>query len=330
MSRKIAKILSLVLVTAGFWYLTGYTTAQTQGNPQPTNLNRPGLNHSEANGCTSCHFSRGAGGDHMLEAVGVAYNDDTKVFSFTGNGWFASKHAYSNYGINENTYCAKCHSPLQAKVASEFVNGFLSNTALIPKGQFESVTCASCHPSRTSAIALGRRLGIYQFEQDKSKPEAYKVIQHGEEDSLCLNCHVTRHNESNPGFKRMYDAGVLCQDCHLAPYGKVLNSEVEKRFHDFKVASNLPFSCGAAGSMTGCHTEFSAEATKAFLPYFKEQHKEWWPKPSMSRSTPGTVSRTLDLYPYRDNQFMRLQTTEDYYRLWWQLELQQRYLKGQQ
>lgn len=328
MSRKYAQIITLAIFAAVIYYFSGVSSAQVT-YPQPTNLNTPFVNWTESNGCTRCHFTNGAGGDHMLEAVGVTYSD-TKGFALSGNGWFASKHATSVYKSTQNTYCAKCHSPLQATVKSAFVNGFLQSTEMIADGKSEGVTCAACHPSHTVAVTLGRRLGIYQFEKDKAKAEGYKVIKHGEEDTLCLNCHVTRHNENNPGFKRMYDAGVTCIECHMAEYGKIVNSEVEKRFHDFKVASNLPFSCGAKGSMTGCHTEFSTEATLAFLPYFKEQHREWWPAKSMaSRQAPFGMPNSLNMYASRTANIQRYETAEDYYRLWWQLELQVRANSGQ-
>ncbi|MBK7599355.1 MAG: hypothetical protein IPJ07_12870 [Acidobacteria bacterium] len=243
MNRKYAQIITLAIFASVIWYFSGVSSAQVT-YPQPTNLNTPFVNWTEPNGCTRCHFTNGAGGDHMLEAVGVTYSD-TKGFALSGNGWFASKHATTVYKSTQNTYCAKCHSPLQATNKSAFVNGFLQSTEMIADGKAEGVTCAACHPSKTAAVTLGGRLAIYQFEKDRAKPEAYKLIKHGEEDSLCLNCHITRHNENNPGFKRMYEAGVACMDCHMAPYAKITGTEVEKRFHDFKVASNLPFSCGA-------------------------------------------------------------------------------------
>jgi hypothetical protein len=225
----------------------------------------------------------------MLEAVGVTFNDTTRAFSFSGGGWRASAHAATNYKSTQNTYCAKCHSPLQAKPEAGFKNGVLKNTEPVEEGKMEGVTCAACHPSHTSAVVLGRRLGIYQFGMDKTKPEAYKVVEHGEEDQLCLNCHVSRHNEDNAAFKAMYDVGVKCMDCHLAPYGHILGTEVEKRFHDFKVAKNLPFSCGVDGSMVTCHPGFSAEATLSFLPLMKQQHLDWWPMKGKKAEQPAAA-----------------------------------------
>lgn len=275
MFRKITQYAILTLSLVGLLFFSQATAAQItpQANPTPAPLGRPDYNYTESDGCTSCHFSRGAGGDHNLEAVGVKFDDTTKLFSFTGNGWRASAHSQSNYKSTQNTYCAKCHSPLQATADSEFKVGM---SQPIPDGKVEGVTCATCHPSHTSAVVLGTRLAVYKFGMDRTKPEAYDPIKAGNEDLLCLNCHQTRHNEGNAAFDLMYVAGVRCIDCHMAPYGTVVGTEIEKRFHDFKVAKNLPYSCGVEGSMVHCHPEFSVEATAAFIPYMKGQHKEMW------------------------------------------------------
>jgi hypothetical protein len=232
----------------------------------------------------------------MAEAVGALYDSTAKVFNFTGGGWLGSQHSQSNYKSTQNTYCARCHSPLQAKPDAEFKMG---KSEPIADGQMEGVTCAACHPTHNAAVVLGRRLGIYKLGMDKSTPEAYEVIHHGEEDLLCLNCHTTRHNEDNPAFELMYVAGVRCIDCHMAPYGHILGTEIEKRAHDFKVGKNLPYSCGVQGAMVQCHPEFSAESTRALIPYMKEQHKWMWPK---------------------DKTTKRLKDAADYLRLWKQLE----------
>jgi hypothetical protein len=227
----------------------------------------------------------------MLEAVGVTFNETTRAFSFSGNGWFSSKHATTNYGSTRNTYCAKCHSPLQAKAESDFKP---TASEPIAFGRVEGVTCAACHPSHNAAVVLGRRLGIYQFGMNKALPEAYKVVHEGDEDSLCLNCHQTRHDERNPAMELMYVAGVRCIDCHMAPYGIVPGTEghehpIKKLFHDFKVASNLPYSCGVKGSMVHCHPEFGVESTLALIPYMKEQHRSLWGEDKMTKKPESCI-----------------------------------------
>jgi cytochrome c554/c'-like protein len=284
------------------------TLLTVAANPTPAPLAPPTYNYTESNGCPSCHFSRGAGGDHMMEAVGVSIDSANTAFTLSGGGWRASRHAQSNHGSTQNTFCAKCHSPIQATPQATFNNGFLENTALIADGKMEGVTCAGCHPPH----GVSPRLGIYHFGQDKTKVASYTIIQEDQQDLLCLNCHVNRHNETNAAFKRMYDAGVQCTDCHMARYGKIVGSEVNKRFHDFKVAQNLPYSCGVDGSAEGfvCHEGFSTEATLAFLPFLKEQHSDWWPlKPGTGKRAGATATRTLE-------------TPADYMNLWKEIQNQ--------
>jgi hypothetical protein len=272
---RFSKLFLLAIFFAGL--LAFARSSSAQSNPTPAPLNRPDYDYTESNGCTRCHFS---GGPHMPEAAGVVFNEATKAFALTGNGWRASAHAQTNYGSTQNTYCGKCHSPLQAKPEAQFVKGKFVDTNQIEAGKVEGVTCAVCHPPKGLVPAIGRRLTFYKIGMDKTKVEAYEKVEVGREDELCLQCHVTRHNEDNPAFKKMYDVGVRCMDCHMAPYDIIPQTkgtahEVEKRFHDFKVAKNLPHSCGVQGSMVQCHPGMTKEGTLNFLPYMKEQHKDW-------------------------------------------------------
>ncbi|MDD5542155.1 MAG: multiheme c-type cytochrome [Acidobacteriia bacterium] len=274
-------------------------------NPTPLPLEDPRYDRTEPNTCSACHFTMGANGDHNMEAVGLKIDSANTAFSLTGSGWLAARHSQSNHGSTQNTFCSKCHSPLQATPQASFNNGFFQNTDLIADGKSEGVVCATCHPSHTAAAALGRRLGIYKFGTDRNLASSYTVVKEGEEDTLCLNCHVQRHNETNVAFQRMYNAGVRCIDCHMAVYGTVVNTTVPKRFHDWKVAQNLPYSCGVSGAQPGyqCHPEFSVNSTLAFLPYLKEQHKDWWP-----------------LGPGSKRASRLLQTPEDYLALWREIQ----------
>jgi hypothetical protein len=293
MTKKFIYLMTLVFILAGL------SLVIQAANPTPIGLNSPNYTYTEANSCTACHFSSGAGGDHMLEAVGVKIDSTNTVFSFSGSGWFASRHSQSNYGSTQNTFCAKCHSPIEATAQAQFSNGFFTNTDLIADGKTQGVTCAACHPPHGTVP----RLGIFLFG-DKTKVASYKLVPEDQQDLLCLNCHVNRHNEDNAAFKRMYDAGVQCTDCHMAVYGKIVNSTTNKRFHDFKVADNLPYSCGVQGSVSGftCHPAFSTNATMAFLPYMKQQHSAWWPLNPQKRG-----ARQLD-------------TAEDYLTLWKEIQ----------
>lgn len=273
-------------------------------NPTPAPLYPPTYNYSEASSCVICHFTLGATADHMLQAVGVTIDANNTAFSFSGGGWLASRHSQSNYGSTQNTFCAKCHSPLQATPQATFNNGALVNTAPVANGAMQAVTCGSCHPPHNAVP----RLGIFQFG-DPTKVTSYQLIQPNQEDLLCLNCHVERHNETNAAFTRMYNAGVQCVDCHMAVFG-LTSSGLAKREHNFKVAENLPYSCGVQGSVSGyeCHPGFTAQATLAFIPSLKEQHIDWWPLNPSKRAS-GTAVRSLV-------------TAEDYLALWQEIQNQ--------
>jgi len=283
------------------------------GIPDPTTMNPPTYNYWEANGCTSCHFLDNGVDDFMLEPVGVTYDDKAQVFSFTGSGWYASRHSQSNYGSTQNTFCAKCHSPMQATPQASFDNGAFKNTVSIPNGVVEAVTCSSCHsPIDSVSAQVGSHVTIYRFG-DVTDPASFIPIMEGQYDLLCLNCHVTRHNEDSAVFQRMYNAGVQCIDCHMAAYGTTVTSAGDtmvKRAHDFKVAQNLPYSCGVQGSLPdfSCHPEFTAEATLAFIPSIKQQHIEWWPLNPSKRAS-GAAVRSLN-------------TAEDYLALWREIQKQ--------
>jgi hypothetical protein len=250
--KRLTKLVTIAALAVGL-ILALQQRGQGQAVVSPTNLARPDYDYAESNGCTRCHFSRGALGDHMPEAVGMTFNEKTQQFAFTGEGWRASLHAQSNYKSTQNTYCAKCHSPLQAKPNAEFKLGGYEE---IPDGKVEGVTCAVCHPSHTAAVVLGRRLGMYKWGMDKSKPEAYTVIKEWHEDDLCLTCHVERHNESNPAFAAMYDVGIRCVDATVRRH---IRDACPKRFHDFKVARNFRIPA-AWRSGYALPSEYSAKA----------------------------------------------------------------------
>ena len=138
------KLFLIALFVTGLLAFARSTVAQT--NPTPAPLNRPDYDYTESNGCSRCHFS---GGPHMPEAAGVIFNETTKAFALTGNGWRASAHSQSNYGSTQNTYCAKCHSPLQAKPEAQFVKGKFVDTDQIEAGKVEGVTCATLPPAQS-------------------------------------------------------------------------------------------------------------------------------------------------------------------------------------
>ena len=122
--------------------------------PAPTYLDRPDYNYAGVT-CPTCHFADGV--SHTSRAAGVSYGNTGCISSGfpspcctgpetgtcpanqwnrMGHGWWDSRHAQSQngwsstainygwpqttgpYGENDNTFCANCHSPLQASVYS--------------------------------------------------------------------------------------------------------------------------------------------------------------------------------------------------------------------
>jgi hypothetical protein len=115
------------------------------------------------------------------------------------------------------------------------------------------------------------------------------------ERAFCLTCHEQDpHNAaSNSVFQVMYGAGVSCWDCHMAPFTVNTGTTTDaagtpagltERFHDWKVAENLPYSCGAQGSLSGytCHPNFTAASALAYIPFLTGQHSDWWSLPPFS------------------------------------------------
>lgn len=264
--RRFIVCILILLMFAGVTALWAQATRPTIPTPAT-------YNYTEANGCAACHFTRGASAWHMPWTVGVTYNATKNIWDLTGGGWLASRHSQTNYKSTQNTFCTTCHSPLEAKPSTS-----MTSNQPVADGKMQGVTCAACHPGHTVAAALGRRLGIYQIGKDPATAAGYKVVEEGEEDLLCLNCHVERHNESDEAFRRMYNAGVRCIDCHMAVVGYTTSGAVEVRAHDFKVAANLPYSCGVDGSVHVCHPGYSAQETLSYIPILKGQHSSWWPK----------------------------------------------------
>jgi hypothetical protein len=293
----------------------------------PTNLNRPNNDYSNPDSCTACHFIEGY--DHTARAAGLQFNSTTNLWERTGHGWWDSRHAQSQYGWSstatnygwvqppgpygetDNTFCADCHSPLQATGTATFSNGAVINPVTV--STFQGVTCSSCHTSTTVAAAL-----LMQYPNAESGGETATLIRGadptlasswipllpGQENQFCLTCHEQDpHNaQANSTFQVMYDAGVRCIDCHMAPYQIFTGTTAKpaaplpERFHDWKVAENLPFSCGAQGSLNQftCHSEFTADSARAFIPLLTVQHSEWWNLPPFSTSTAAVSAHELN------------------------------------
>lgn len=274
----------------------------------PTNMSLPTYDYGEGETCAGCHFILGL--DHTSRAFGVIWNVPSQTWQLTGNGWLASAHAQSEHGSNENAFCAKCHSPLQASASAGFDNGAVVNAGPVPQQRFQAVTCATCHPPDNITAQIGAlnpnaidggAIAIYLWK-GVNNPASYQTLDPGvdaygfsKEDLLCLNCHEQRHNTDNSAFEAMYTTThgpgggpVRCIDCHMAPYQSIGGDGtglpvLEEVFHNWNVGADLPYSCGAIGSVSGCHnnrfTKFTVTDAQNIIPMIREQHTEWWSLP---------------------------------------------------
>lgn len=316
----------------------------------PSNLNRPSYNYSDADSCPSCHFIDGY--DHTARAAGLQWNDTTQQWERTGHGWWDSAHAQSQYGwsqansqfgwtqpsgtygANDNTFCGFCHSPLQADGTGQFSNGAVINPVTV--ASFQAVTCSSCHTSTTVAAQIlaqyptalsGGETATLIRGQDPTKAGSWIPLLPGQENQFCLSCHEQDPHEAqaNAIFQVMYNAGVTCIDCHMAPYQIFTGTAAKpaaalpERFHDWKVAENLPYSCGAQGSLGQftCHSEFTAQSASAFIPVLTQQHANWWTLAPFASSTAVAVGSAAPVSAHE------LTTPADYLNLWRQIQAAQ-------
>lgn len=193
--------------------------------------------------CADCHYGGGA----KLQPAVVAE-------------WEQSSHANSYQGYNGNTYCAQCHSPLEADPDATH-----SDNEAIAQSDWQGVTCYSCHTPRiveNGVVTLGHELGIYIVgsgnpETATTAEEALAMYDLVEEaDEVCTHCHTGMRHEVTfkPGFGRqMYKSGVTCLDCHMP---EVPTEDFrDHRSHTWHVDDT--YSCGIERS--DCHDNKDAD-----------------------------------------------------------------------
>ncbi len=196
------------------------TIGASQPNPPATQ--EPTDATPEATQCGGCHSS-----PHM---------------AFVANKWKESAHASSYGPAQGNTYCATCHSPLQANAGAT-----RTSNATIPEAQWQGVTCSVCHPPGAQRAEWNTPIATYDVTT-----RAYEPVPLWDADELCTHCHSEDHAPGFQGYGRvMYDAGVRCIDCHMAKIPADDPNVGQRAAHDFKVAANLPYSCGTYPG--GCH-----------------------------------------------------------------------------
>ncbi len=226
-------------------------------------------NYKEAARCSNC---KGAQNQFMPRAAGINLSSGSPKLD--DHGWLASVHARSQSHENRiNTACAWCHAP-----TAEGATKDKKKAKPIPKGTWQGVTCGACHPG---SLERNKRLSLiinYTPGTDPAKPENYIFRDRGngkEMNAQCRFCHHESHDLLIKAKQEMMKSGELrCIDCHMAGYA-VTNRHVE-RFHNFKVAKNLPFSCsGGIGRAATCHKGVSKEWFKNKLLKVKGPRKEW-------------------------------------------------------
>jgi hypothetical protein len=120
--------------------------------------------------------------------------------------WKTTEHANSWLPFLDNTYCAKCHSPMQA----DFTLENSDDAVKVGFNNWEGVGCSSCHPDHHFRVEHGTPLGVVTGFDSEDKP-IYEAIYSFED--LCQHCHGEKEYQ---GYgKIMEKKGVTCEDCHI-------------------------------------------------------------------------------------------------------------------
>ena len=168
---------------------------------------------------------------------------ESAAVAFVRSKWSESRHADTYGPAQGNTFCAQCHSPLQADASTSE-----TRNAAIREAQWQDVTCSVCHPSAAQRAASGSPIAKYDVAT-----KTYESVPLADADELCTHCHTEEHAPGFQGFGTvMHDAGVRCIDCHMAVIPADDPNVGRWPAHDFKVAANLPYSCGTYPG--GCHS----------------------------------------------------------------------------
>lgn len=221
-------------------------------------------------GCLACAHQSNF---HLYRAVGVQEpNVGDGTIKVTGIGWISSAHAVSMERItNANTYCAWCHAPTTPNVTFD-----VTSAKKIKKGKWHGMSCQGCHTTHTIAGEIGTRFTNLKPGHDLEEEESY-IPRHAENgieaNAQCLFCHGKYHGFSSEVKEMLVEAGALrCIDCHMAGYRTTSGGTVE-RFHNMKVALNLPQSCkGDFGTLAACHNFATKKWAHQVIPKIFDSH----------------------------------------------------------
>jgi hypothetical protein len=225
--------------------------------------------YKEAERCSTC---KGDGAEIMHRAVGVAVTGEYVLSD--DRGWLVSEHAQSQSHEDKiNTACAWCHAPLTENAVKDEADG-----QPIAKGNWQGVSCGACHPGELAREQ--RKSLVINFKPGSSQKDPAAYIFRDRSDGKAMNqqckyCHHEFHDMLKAKKTEMLDSGELrCIDCHMAAHDKYLETRVE-RFHNLKVADNIPHSCAGMGSPMNCHSDKSLEWMSAKVVTVKGSRKEW-------------------------------------------------------
>lgn len=186
-------------------------------SPRPTPVPSPVAGPtSEAAQCADCHAA-----PHM---------------AVVADRWLASAHAASTGAAHGNPECAVCHSPLEA-----------GGNRPISSALWQGVTCSVCHPPEAQRTEWQTPIATYDVAT-----RTYSPVPVYDANVLCTHCHTGDHAPQFHSYGYyMVISGVRCIDCHMAKIPSADPAVGDRAAHDFKVAANLPYSCGTYPG--GCH-----------------------------------------------------------------------------
>jgi hypothetical protein len=204
-------------------------------------------NYHEVKRCLDC---KGDGLKIMMRSVGLAESGNENLDS---RGWMASSHATSQVHDGVNTKeCASCHAPLES------TKNFTESGELIPDKSWTGVSCNACHPDtlvRQLRKSLIVNLKPYSDRLNYENFTFYHPESGAERNKQCAHCHIEVHQFTSELKAEMVASGEMrCIDCHMPAYD-IYEERMYERMHNFKVAANIPHSCGGMGATISCHGE---------------------------------------------------------------------------
>lgn len=266
MGRKLsAAVLAALLAVAILSFAVQEEPKHSLHNVEPENYR-----YAEAERCINCKQSNN---DIMSRAVGIDIESGEPAVD--QRGWLGGVHSRSLSHEGEiKTDCAWCHAPTTEGVTQDKEAG-----QPIPGGDWQGVTCTSCHPGLLKREERESLLANFKPGSDPEQKDSYIFIDKsagGNFDAQCRYCHHDSHDIIVEAMSEMVASGELrCIDCHMAGYGTDGKDTVE-RFHNIKVAANVPYSCsGEYGTAVACHADATVEWMNAEISGIKGERKEW-------------------------------------------------------